>query len=66
MIFIKIYFQLLLILFLNGCATLPGINENIKEKSSSENLSESEYSIDDVKINIIKINNLSKITIEYL
>ena len=60
MLFIKIYFQLLLILFLNGCSTLPGINENIKEKSSSNNLSESEYSIDDVKINIIKINNLSK------
>ena len=60
MLFIKIYFQILLILFLNGCATLPGINENIKEKSSSNNLSESEYSIDDVKINIIKINNLSK------
>ena len=60
MLFIKIYLQILLILFLNGCSTLPGINENIKEKSSSNNLSESEYSIDDVKINIIKINNLSK------
>ena len=60
MIFLKkIYISIFIVLFLNGCSTLPGINEDIVEKLPNENLNESDYSINDVKINILKINNLS-------
>ena len=58
--FKKNYIQLFIILFLSGCATLPGINEDIKEKLPNENLANGEYSINDVKINILKINSLSQ------
>jgi len=58
--FKKIYNLLFIVFFLSGCTTLPGINENIKEKPLNENLTNAEYSINDVKINILKINNLSE------
>ena len=58
--FKKNYIQLFIILFLSGCATLPGINEDIEEKLPNENLANGEYSINDVKINILKINTLSQ------
>ena len=60
MIFLKkIYISLFIVLFLSECTTLPGINEDIVEKLPNTNLNESDYSINDVKINILKINNLS-------
>jgi polysaccharide export outer membrane protein len=50
-----------LILFLfNSCATItPGINEDPKKKKPNSKLQTNEYSIEDVKVNIIKINDLS-------
>jgi len=47
-----------IIIFLNSCATLPGINQGPKERKSkiSNNY---EYSIEDVGIEIIPINNLN-------
>ena len=61
----KIYIQLLISILLSGCSTLPGINENIDEKLANENLIEGEYSINDVKINILKINELSEKKLNY-
>ena len=61
----KIYIQFIIILFLSGCKTLPGINEDIKEKLPNGKLANSEYTINDVKINIFKINTLSQNKINY-
>ena len=61
----KIYIQFIIILFLSGCKTLPGINEDIKEQLPNGNLANNEYSINDVKINIFKINTLSQNKINY-
>ena len=66
MIFSKKYFKILfLILFLlNNCASLPGIIENPSTKQLSKNNQASEYSMDDVGVNIVKINSLSEIELE--
>ena len=48
----KIKFLFLLLLFFNGCIQLPGINQEPKKRKMSDKIS-SEYSIDDVEINII-------------
>ncbi len=55
----KYYFLFLILILLSGCIELPGINKNLKKKNPNEILSLSEYSIEDVGINIIKINQLS-------
>ena len=55
----KYYFLFLILILLSGCIGLPGINKNLKKKNPNEILSLSEYSIEDVGINIIKINQLS-------
>ena len=58
--FKKIVIQLILVLFfVNSCTTLPGINENPRKKKPNKKLEISEYSIEDVKMNLIKINKLS-------
>ena len=66
MIFSKKYFKILfLVLFLlNNCASLPGIIENPSTKQLSKNNQASEYSMDDVGVNIVKINSLSEIELE--
>ncbi len=66
MIFSKKYFKILfLILFLlNNCTSLPGIIENPSTKQLSKNNQASEYSMDDVGVNIVKINSLSEIELE--
>ncbi len=57
----KYYSLFLILLILSGCIGLPGINKkNLKKKNINENLSLGEYSIEDVAINIIKINQLSE------
>ncbi len=64
-IFKKQIFLLVLIIFIfNGCAVIPGIKQNPQKKNFNQKLQESEYSINDVKINIIKINKLSNEEIE--
>jgi len=57
-----------LILFLfNSCSTIiPGINEDPKKKNYNSKLQANEYSIEDVKVNIIKINDLSNSEIKKL
>ena len=50
---------LIMLLFLNSCTVLPGIIESPKKTSPNKKIKTSEYSIEDVKINIIKINSLS-------
>ena len=51
---------LLILLFLNSCTVLPGIIESPKKTIPNKKIKTSEYSIEDVKINIIKINSLSE------
>ncbi len=56
----KFSYLLILIIFLfNGCTVLPGIKHSPQKKSPNLKLQTSEYSINDVKINIIEINKLS-------
>ena len=50
---------LITLLFLNNCTVLPGIIESPKKTNSNTKIKTNEYSIEDVKINIIKINSLS-------
>ena len=57
--FKNIIIIILTILFLNSCAVLPGINDSPSAKKDKTN-SNSEYSIEDVGIEIIEINKLSK------
>ena len=45
---------------LNSCTILPGIIKNPKKTSPNKKIKTNEYSIEDVKINIIKINSLSR------
>ena len=47
-----------LLLILQSCAMLPGINENLEPRKINSNI-ETEYSINDVGIEIIEINSLS-------
>ena len=51
---------LIILLFLNSCTVLPGIIESPKKTSPNKKIKAIEYSIEDVKINIIKINSLSE------
>ena len=55
----------LLLFFLTSCVSLPGINKSPSKKKPSKKIVESEYSIKDVGINIIKINSLSEMDIDY-
>ena len=56
----KITLCFLILFFFNNCTTmLPGINQDPKKKDPNNKLRSSEYSIEDVKVNIIKINELS-------
>jgi len=47
------------IIFLNSCAGLPGINDGPTKKKGKINLN-SEYSIEDIGIEIVEINKLSE------
>ena len=51
--------------FLTSCVSLPGINKLPSKKKQNRKVIESEYSIKDVGINIIKINSLSEMDIDY-
>src|SRR5210317_1363577 len=57
--FNKNYIFFLLIIFLNACAILPGINDGPSERKNKVSIN-SEYSINDVGIEIIKINSLTE------
>ena len=47
-------------IFLTNCSTNPGINKTPKNQNKNEKIIVSEYSIDDVGINIINLNKLSE------
>ena len=68
MIFLKkkLLFFVSILIVLNGCVGLPGINKIPNQKKPNEEISISEYSISDVKINIININSLSVNEIDIL
>ena len=61
--FLKISFISLFIL--TSCVSLPGINKSPSKKKPSSKIIESEYSIRDVGINIVKINSLTEMDIDY-
>ena len=56
---------LFLLIFLNSCVSLPGINKNPVKRNLNKKIPKSEYSINDVRINIVKINSLSEMDIDY-
>ena len=60
----KFFLFIFLILCLNNCVQLPGINEEPKKKELSKKKI-SEYSINDIQINIINLNKLSDKQINY-
>ena len=62
-IFSKYFF--IILFFLNGCVSLPGINKSPHKKKPNVKINESEYSIKDVGINIIKIHTLSEMDIDF-
>ena len=56
---------IVIIFFLNSCVSLPGINKSPSKKKPSKKIIESEYSIKDVGINIVSINSLSEMDIDF-
>ncbi len=56
---------IVIIFFLNSCVSLPGINKSPSKKKPSKKIIENQYSIKDVGINIISINSLSDIDIDF-
>ena len=61
----NLYLFFVFLFLLNSCVSLPGVNKNIGKKKPNKKVIENEYSINDVGINIIKINSLSEIDIDY-
>ena len=63
----RIILCFLFLLLLNNCTKIvPGINKNPQKQNPNNKLQTNEYSIEDVKVNIIKINKLSDKEIEKL
>ncbi|MDC3026184.1 polysaccharide biosynthesis/export family protein [Candidatus Pelagibacter sp.] len=59
------FFFIIFLFFLNSCVSLPGINKSPRNKKASKDIIESKYSIKDVGINLININELSEIDIDF-
>ena len=59
MIYIKNFLILGIFILLVNCAMSPGMVKSPSKKSQNKRIPSAEYSIDDVKINIINITNLS-------
>ena len=61
MIFLKkLNFLIILIFILNSCVSLPGINKSPDKKKADKKKDISQYTIEDVGINIINIKELSE------
>ena len=61
----KITIVISFIFFLSGCVSLPGINKNPSKQNLNKNISKSDYSINDVQINLVNINSLSETDIDF-
>ena len=61
--FSKYFF--ILLFFLNSCVSLPGINKSPSKKKPNKKIIESEYSIKDIGINVVNINSLSEMDIDF-
>ena len=55
---------LILLLFLNSCVGLPGVDQEPKKRKLSKKLT-SEYSIEDVEINIINLNKATEVDFDF-
>tara|TARA_Y100000768_G_C23934775_1_gene661985 strand:- start:150 stop:1280 length:1131 start_codon:yes stop_codon:yes gene_type:complete len=55
----KIELFVILLFVLNSCVSLPGIVKNPSKKKANQEIFSSEYSMDDVGVNIIEINSLT-------
>ena len=60
-----LYISFISLFVLTSCVSLPGINKSPSKKKPSRKIIESKYSIKDVGINIVKINSLSEMDIDY-
>jgi len=60
----KIKIFLILLFLLNNCVGLPGIDQDPKKRKLSKKPT-SEYSIDDVEINIINLNKATKVDFDF-
>jgi polysaccharide biosynthesis/export protein len=58
--FKKFNFLIILIFLLNGCISLPGINKSPDKKKVNKKKDIGQYTIEDVGINIININQMSE------
>ena len=56
----KFISTIFILFFLNSCVSLPGMNKSPKSKKSNTKTPVSQYSMDDVGINIIDLNSLSE------
>ncbi len=56
---------ILFIFVLSGCVSLPGINKNPSKQNLNKNISKSDYSINDIQINLVNINSLSELDINF-
>ena len=56
----KIKILFILLFFLNSCVGLPGVDQEPKKRKLSKKLT-SEYSIEDVEINIINLNKATEV-----
>ena len=56
----KILNVYIILLFLNSCVSLPGINKNPQSQKLNEKIIPNEYSINDVGINLIDLNSLTE------
>ena len=54
----------IIVFFLTSCVSQPGINKSPSKKKINKKIIETKYSINDVGINIIKINSLSDMDID--
>ncbi len=65
MILIRIFFIILIFATFVGCSLSPGMHKIPQKKVGNEKILKSEYSIDDIKINLIEINELTEEEIEF-
>ena len=61
----KIKLFILILFILNSCVSLPGINKNPTKKNVNKKIIDNQYSVKDVGINLIKINLLSDVDLEF-